>query len=62
MEKSAFGTYADTLGETITYRVRNPGAYGTYKIVTERVGAGGSKTRADLLEERTKKKADRMCM
>ena len=25
MEKGAFGTYADALGETITYRVKNPG-------------------------------------
>ena len=38
------------------------GAYGTYKIVTEKVGAGGSKTRSELLEERCKKKADRLCM
>lgn len=56
-----FGTYTDKGGETITYRVRNPGVYGTYKIVTEKVG-GDAKTRNDLLEERCKKKADRLCM
>ncbi len=61
VEKAAFGTYADTNGETITYRVRNPGAFGTYKIVTEKVN-GSSKTRSDLLGERCKKKADRFCM
>ncbi len=34
-EKSAFGTYAGELGTTLTYRVKKPGAYGGYKIVTE---------------------------
>jgi hypothetical protein len=35
----AFGTYAGDLGTTLTYRVKKPGAYGGYKIVTEvRVG------------------------
>ncbi len=34
-EKQAFGTYAGDLGTTLTYRVKKPGAYGGYKIVTE---------------------------
>lgn len=34
----AFGTYSGDLGTTLTYRVKKPGAYGGYKIVTE-VGA-----------------------
>ena len=37
-EKMAFGTYSGDLGTTLTYRVKKPGAYGGYKIVTE-VGA-----------------------
>jgi hypothetical protein len=41
--------------------VRKPGAYGTYKIVTEKVN-GKAKTREELMEERCKKKADRLCM
>ena len=59
-EKNAFGTYADALGSTVTYRVKNPGAAGTYKIVTKRV-ENGSMTRQQLLDERCKKKADRFC-
>lgn len=34
----AFGTYAGNLGTTMTYRVRKPGVYGAYKIVTEVCG------------------------
>jgi hypothetical protein len=42
-EKMAFGTYAGDLGTTLTYRVKKPGAYGGYKIVTEvRVRAGSA--------------------
>jgi hypothetical protein len=33
-EKSAFGTYAGDLGTTFTYRVKKPGSYGGYKVVT----------------------------
>merc|ERR1712032_146297 len=57
-EKTAFGTYAGDMGSTFTYRVRKAGAYGSWKIITERTKG---KSREDLLEMRCKKKADRHC-
>lgn len=57
-EVAAFGTYASKGGEEVVYRVRKPGAFGGYAIVKESVGAG-SKTREELLNMRSKKKADR---
>ena len=63
-EKLAFGTYAGATedgSQVMTYRVRKAGAFGGYKIVTERVG-GSSMSREALLNARAKKKADRFCM
>ena len=34
-EEAAFGTYAGQGGTMFTYRVRNQGSFGSYKIVTE---------------------------
>lgn len=60
-DKLAFGTYAGN--STFTYRVRKASAYGGYKIVTQKVDAGGEGlSREKLLDMRSKKKADRMCM
>lgn len=47
-------------GETFTYRVKKPGAYGGWKIITEKTKR--KMTREELLNERCKKKADRHCM
>ena len=58
-EEAAFGTYAGNGGQTFTYRTKNPGAAGTYKIVTEKNSS--VKTREEMLDMRTKKKADRFC-
>lgn len=59
VEESAFGTYASAGGEKVVYRVKKPGAHGGYTIVT----ANSNKTlsREDLLNVRSKKKADRHC-
>ena len=64
LEESAFGTYASSGGEKIVYRVKKPGAHGGYTIVTETnssSNSGGLKSREDLLNIRSKKKADRHC-
>ena len=57
-EVAAFGTYASKGGEEIVYRVKKPGAYGGYAIVKES-SREGAKSREELLDFRTKKKADR---
>jgi hypothetical protein len=58
-EKEAVGTYASDGGTMFTYRVKKEGAAGGYRIVTERTS--GEVTRGDLLDMRSKKKADRHC-
>lgn len=58
-EEAAFGTYASGGGEKITYRVKKQSAFGGYQIVTE--SANTKMSRQDLLDVRSKKKADRMC-
>ena len=58
-EEAAFGIYAGNGGETFTYRTKNAGAAGTYTIVTEKNSK--KKTREEMLEMRSKKKADRFC-
>uniref|UniRef100_A0A7S2D1H5 Uncharacterized protein n=2 Tax=Octactis speculum TaxID=3111310 RepID=A0A7S2D1H5_9STRA len=60
-EKDAFGTYAGDLGEKFVYRERKPGVYGGYYICSEDNGEA-PKSRGELLNMRSKKKADRMCM
>lgn len=57
-EDEAFGTYAGKGGTKFTYRVMRGNKTG-YDIVTEEVQG---KTRGDLLDMRSKKKADRFCM
>lgn len=59
--KEAFGAYAGGSG-TFTYRTKKSGSNssGGYKIVTEQVD--GDMTRDQLLDMRSKKKSDRMCM
>jgi len=59
-EKVAFGTYAGDGGTKFTYRQRRKGAFGGYDIVTE--DTGREMSREELLDMRSKKKADRMCM
>lgn len=59
VEEEAYGTYASQGGQKFTYRVKKPGAFGGYKIVTE--DTGGSLSREELLNQRSKKKADRLC-
>lgn len=66
-EREALGLLAGDLyfiyinrGETFTYRVKKPGAYGGWKIITEKTKR--KMTREELLNERCKKKADRHCM
>ena len=56
----AYGTYGGGGGQTVTYRERIPGAHGSYRIVTQKVDSGMS--RSELLNLRAKKKGDRMCM
>mmetsp|Transcript_37003 Transcript_37003/g.37655 ORF Transcript_37003/g.37655 Transcript_37003/m.37655 type:complete len:214 (-) Transcript_37003:86-727(-) len=58
-EEEAFGTYASNGGERFTYREKKPGAYGGYKIIQESTGT--SLSREQLLDKRSKKKADRFC-
>ena len=58
-EKEAFGTYAGDLGSKFVYRVKKAGAYGGYAILSEDTS---TKSRGDLLNMRSKKKADRFCM
>ena len=58
-EEAAFGTYAGQGGTSFTYRVKNAGAAGTYKIVTEKNSK--VKSREEMLDMRSKKKADRFC-
>ena len=58
-EQQAFGTYASDGGTTITYRTRKAGAYGSWKIVTEK--ANRALSREELLVLRAKKKSDRHC-
>lgn len=55
-EKAAVGTYASDGGTQFVYRVKNAGGY---KIIKE--STGGHVTRGDLLDMRSKKKADRHC-
>jgi hypothetical protein len=57
-EDAAFGTYAGEGGTKFTYRVMRKNKSG-YDIITETVN---DKTRGDLLNMRSKKKADRFCM
>jgi hypothetical protein len=59
--KEAFGTYAGGAG-VFTYRTKKGGSNssGGYKIVTEQID--GDMTRDQLLDLRSKKKSDRMCM
>jgi hypothetical protein len=59
--KEAFGTYAGGAG-VFTYRTKKSGSNssGGYKIVTEQID--GDMTRDQLLDMRSKKKSDRMCM
>lgn len=61
MEENAFGTYASAGGEKIVYRVKKPGAHGGYTIITENNKSGDTLSREDLLNIRSKKKADRHC-
>lgn len=56
----AYGTYGGGNGQTVTYRERLQGAHGSYKIVTTKVSSALS--RSELLDLRSKKKGDRMCM
>lgn len=58
-EEAAFGTYASAGGSRFTYRVKKAGAHGGYTIVTENTDKVLS--REELLDLRTKKKADRHC-
>ena len=58
-EQEAFGTYASIGGENFTYRVKKEGAFGGYKIVTEKLNE--KTTRESLLDMRAKKKSDRFC-
>ncbi len=58
IEESAFGTYASAGGEKITYRVKHGLSY---KIVTEGVSDNKPISREELLNIRSKKKADRHC-
>ena len=59
MEEEAFGTYASQGGSKFTYRVKKDGAFGGYKIVSE--STNNQLSREELLDKRTKKKADRFC-
>lgn len=67
VEEGAFGTYASAGGEKFTYRVKKPGAHGGYTIITETAPKGDGRTgggplsREQLLDMRSKKKADRHC-
>ncbi|CAM9762461.1 unnamed protein product [Discosporangium mesarthrocarpum] len=56
-ESTAFGTYAGGAGTKLVYRERT--AMGNYRIVE--VDTEGGKTREELLDMRTTKKADRHC-
>ena len=56
VEESAFGTYASEGGSKFVYRVKKGTAYGGYTVVTE---STTDKSREDLLDMRSKKKADR---
>jgi hypothetical protein len=58
-ENQAFGTYASKGGMTVTYRTRQSGAYGTWRVITEK--AERPLSREELLELRSKKKSDRHC-
>ena len=58
-EDAAFGTYAGAGGTKFTYRERKKIGTG-YLIKTEETGAELS--RSELMEMRSKKKSDRMCM
>jgi hypothetical protein len=60
-EVAAFGTYASKGGEEIVYRVKKPGSFGGYAILKES-SAEGSMTREELLNFRSKKKADRLAI
>ena len=55
-EKTAVGTYASDGGTQFVYRVKSAGGY---KIIKE--STGGHVTRGELLDMRSKKKADRHC-
>jgi len=58
-EQQAFGTYASKGGTVVTYRTRKAGAYGSWKIITEK--ADRALSREELLSLRSKKKSDRHC-
>ena len=53
------GTYASKGGHKVVYRVKKPGTYGGYEIIT--ADSGKELSREELLEIRSKKKSDRMC-
>jgi hypothetical protein len=59
VEEAAFGTYASAGGSKFTYRVKKPGVYGGYQIVTETTNE--TLSREELLNQRLKKKSDRHC-
>ena len=59
IEEHAYGTYASAGGEKAVFRVKKAGAHGGYSIMTETQGK--SMSRGDLLDLRSKKKADRHC-
>mmetsp|Transcript_7116 Transcript_7116/g.9968 ORF Transcript_7116/g.9968 Transcript_7116/m.9968 type:complete len:213 (+) Transcript_7116:137-775(+) len=58
-EDKAYGTYASQGGTKVVYRVKKAGQYGGYEIMTE--NSEKPMTREDLLNVRSKKKADRYC-
>ncbi|KAG5186509.1 hypothetical protein JKP88DRAFT_195709 [Tribonema minus] len=58
-EDRAFGTYSSGGGSKVVYRVKKAGVYGGYEIVT--ADSKKSMTREELLNVRSKKKADRYC-
>ena len=59
-EKQAFHTYSSEGGQVMRYRVKSKSAYGSYKIVEQKLDR--PLTRTELLEKRSKHKSDRMCM
>uniref|UniRef100_A0A7R9U8G9 Uncharacterized protein n=1 Tax=Pinguiococcus pyrenoidosus TaxID=172671 RepID=A0A7R9U8G9_9STRA len=59
-ESSAVGTYSSDMGTRVTMRVKKAGAYGGYQIIHQQ--ADTELTRSELLELRSKHKADRHCM
>jgi hypothetical protein len=60
-ELGAFGTYTSKGGESFTYRTKKKGSFGSYHVVTEKLGAGESLSREELMDKRCSKKSDRFC-